>query len=184
MAVLFNTVYVILFFFLNQSPTSAKLPKNNSKSLPWACSLWKKGLWIYHHIQAASHLCWFPQIHHGKLNATSSHSEPHVRSHFEIIKGTGMNSPWGTNLITARNFASASVWYLIWIDGLVFTMSRVLEVTRPLELYSSLNAFFSFRELFLFNSFRLTALKNNTEQPKASIHFSLTIFWRTQHPKF
>ena len=151
----------ITFFIIILSTVckaSAKLPikKNLSKSLPRACSLRKKDLWNYHHIQAWSHLCLFPQMYHGKPNVTSSHSELHVRSHFEIIRGTRMNSPRGTKLIPARNIVSGSVIDLIWTDGESLYCKSSIRVEWSLELFStgtSLNTLDSFVKLFLLNSF-------------------------------
>lgn len=67
-----------------------------------------------------------PPIH----NRMSDHT-------LKIIKGTRMNSPWGTNLITARNLGCVfHTLYGSMIKG--FAVSQVLEAACPLELYKHL----------------------------------------------
>lgn len=62
-----------------------------------------------------------------KPNTTSSHSEPHVRPHFEIAKGARMNPPRGANLITARHLVSFPFQALYGQMFEVFTVWSILD---------------------------------------------------------
>lgn len=112
----FNTVYVVYYFKLKPHLQLSCLKTTLNLSLELVH--YGKRACGFAIISRRRLICaGFLKFTMGNPNATSSHSEPHVSSHFEIIKGTGMNSPRGTNLIAARNFVSVSVSYLIWTDG-------------------------------------------------------------------